>query len=277
MTFVEQMLTRRAHMGGRKKPNRTPRARPISSFEYQQALVRLIREVRDMVLAELVPSWPMMLAQQDVHEAPRHDALPSLTVATKMGHVTIIAGQYLNRTAPYAARKAAQNVEKRNKDNLAMQTMTVLGVTPMEHEPWLAEQMQAFADSNAALIKNASENAITQVSALTQQALVNGLDARSLQSQITDRFDVAESRARLIAVDQVAKLNSSLDQVRQQKIGVDEYFWRSSLDERVRPLHAHLEGRRCSWDSPPVSGTNGERLPPGQPIRCRCTAEPIFD
>jgi uncharacterized protein with gpF-like domain len=31
------------------------------------------------------------------------------------------------------------------------------------------------------------------------------------------------------------------------------------------------------WKNPPVSGTNGEKLHPGMPIRCRCYAEPILD
>ncbi len=45
----------------------------------------------------------------------------------------------------------------------------------------------------------------------------------------------------------------------------------SSHDSRVRPLHALYDGHVYKWGNPPADGY------PGQPIRCRCVAIPVFD
>ena len=52
-------------------------------------------------------------------------------------------------------------------------------------------------------------------------------------------------------------------------LGVTEYIWRSSDDERVRSLHREYDDRRFSWDEPPDGGH------PGEGYNCRCFAEPV--
>ncbi len=53
-------------------------------------------------------------------------------------------------------------------------------------------------------------------------------DVKSLKSTISN------SRAKLLARDQVGKLNGRLTQRRQQDIGVEMYIWSTSRDERMR-------------------------------------------
>lgn len=84
------------------------------------------------------------------------------------------------------------------------------------------------------------------------------------------RVDVSRSHMRLIARDQVSKLNGRLTQHLQQKAGVVEYFWRTNRDTRVRATHSALEGVVIRWDSPPPFGH------PGQDHQCRCTAEAVI-
>jgi SPP1 gp7 family putative phage head morphogenesis protein len=59
-----------------------------------------------------------------------------------------------------------------------------------------------------------------------------------------------------------------VNRARQTELGVKQYTWRTSLDERVRPEHQEREGEVFSWAKPPKDGH------PGQPINCRCTADP---
>lgn len=75
----------------------------------------------------------------------------------------------------------------------------------------------------------------------------------------------------LIASDQLGKINSRISQVRQQKLGITHYRWRTSRDERMRSTYRGREGDIIAWDDPPPDGHAG------QPIRCRCTAEPYID
>jgi uncharacterized protein with gpF-like domain len=47
--------------------------------------------------------------------------------------------------------------------------------------------------------------------------------------------------------------------------------WRTVGDERVRPSTRIATAKRTRYDDPP----DGEL--PGEPIQCRCSAEPVFD
>jgi SPP1 gp7 family putative phage head morphogenesis protein len=99
-----------------------------------------------------------------------------------------------------------------------------------------------------------------------------------VSKEISARFGVSQRRAAFIARDQVAKLNGDLTRLRQTDLGIDNYIWRTSLDERVRPGHAQLEGMRQSWDKPPiVDPKTGRRAHPGGDFNCRCTAEPDIE
>lgn len=100
-----------------------------------------------------------------------------------------------------------------------------------------------------------------------------GRRASSISKDIQARMDVLDTRADFWAVDQIGTLNGKLTQQRQTTLGLDEYIWRTSRDERVRQTHRNLEGTTHRWDDPP---TVGERqVHPGEDYRCRCTAEPV--
>ena len=67
---------------------------------------------------------------------------------------------------------------------------------------------------------------------------------------IRDMGDVTRSRAELIARDQVLKLNAEVTQRRHEAAGITEFVWSTSRDERVRPDHKALEGKRYRYDDP---------------------------
>lgn len=127
-------------------------------------------------------------------------------------------------------------------------------------------------------------------------------EGRSLTAQIQHLGDVSYGRAKLIARDQTKKLNSNLNQARQQSIGITVYIWKTVKDERVvgKPgglypqgnkahgNHYMMEGLYCRWDDSLVySEDKGKtwkkrraEMPqthPGQDIQCRCHAAPVID
>lgn len=120
------------------------------------------------------------------------------------------------------------------------------------------EKMEAFKNTLVYAITNDSHN-----SNFHQQ----------IEKYISKNVANTKSRARLIARDQVNKLNGRLNQYRQQKLGGVKYIWATSKDERVRKDHAKLEGTTQSWDKPPVvDKATGRRAHPGLDFNCRCTA-----
>lgn len=81
-----------------------------------------------------------------------------------------------------------------------------------------------------------------------------------------------QSRFDLIARDQIAKLTSELDRIRQEQAGVSKYRWVTSRDERVRSSHKSKQGREIRWDRPPDDTGH-----PGDDYQCRCLAMAIIE
>ena len=82
----------------------------------------------------------------------------------------------------------------------------------------------------------------------------------------------AEKHVRLIARDQVSKLNGQLNRARQVSAGIEKFVWRTQRDPRVRDAHEAIDGGVFSWtDGAPEIGF------PGEPIQCRCYGLAVID
>ena|GEM_PF-4690727 len=129
---------------------------------------------------------------------------------------------------------------------------------------------EGFVQENVALIRDLPAKQLTQIEEEVIEAIARGERAGALSKIIRARSGVAKKRADLIARDQMGKAVSQLNQKRQQDLGVDRYIWRTAGDERVRPEHVARNGETFSWSDSPPDGH------PGEPINCRCTAEPVL-
>ncbi len=139
-------------------------------------------------------------------------------------------------------------------------------------EPWLNDQLKLFASQNSQLIKSLSEQELERVAGEIERGLQQGERFTDISKSLQKSFGITRRRATLIARDQTTKLNSSLTRLRQEEVGVEEYIWATSLDERVRPTHRANEGKKFRWDSPPkITGH------PGNDVNCRCIARPVLD
>lgn len=132
----------------------------------------------------------------------------------------------------------------------------------------LGDAFDEAVESNIALIKSLSQRHLNRIEFAVMASLQAGTLNTSLADDLSKIEGITQNRARLIARDQLGKINSRLSQLRQQSLGITHYTWSTSLDERVRKRHANWEGDLIAWDSPPPNGH------PGQPIQCRCTAIP---
>lgn len=147
---------------------------------------------------------------------------------------------------------------------------TGLGINAYREEPWL-DGMQSVWVSNASdLIKSLPDGMESQIKQLVKNSVINGGSASNLADQIEKIFNTTRYRAELIAIDQIQKANAALTEQRQRDVGVTGYVWRGVEDGRERVAHKLREGKHFDWDSPPPDGH------PGQPVRCRCWAEPDF-
>lgn len=138
----------------------------------------------------------------------------------------------------------------------------------------IANKVDEFRKRNVSLITSVHDDLLDEVDGLVQHAYEHGTRHEVLAGQIESRFGVSESRSRLIARDQVLKLNANIAQDRQQAAGIVSYTWVTAHDERVRPFHRALSGQTFRYDDPPVVDANGRRANPGEDFQCRCVAAP---
>lgn len=146
----------------------------------------------------------------------------------------------------------------------------------------IGNTIEAAVQRNVALIRGLTGDVAKRIETALLDALTKGLNNAEIAKILTREFGIGRRRAALIARDQAASFNGDLNRIRQTALGVTEYVWSTSLDERVRgnpegrypnarPSHWDREGKTFKWSSPPSDGH------PGQPINCRCTARAVIE
>ena len=145
-------------------------------------------------------------------------------------------------------------------------------LNPLENNSKLEEYTQGKIAENADLIKTMRSRYIDQLKGDVYRSINSGGGVSELAHAITDRTGMTLRHADLIATDQTGKILAQIDSYRNQANGSTRYIWRSMEDSRVRPKHRELDGKEVRYDDP--NGGDGGLLP-GEPIRCRCYADPI--
>lgn len=185
-------------------------------------------------------------------------------------------------SATQAAKQAAVHTNRSNVVQVNRQVKSVVGIDTFQSEPWVESAANGWIRENVSLIKSIPDRYFDEVEQLILRNIRAGQRSEAIAAQIAQRFDVAENRARLIADDQVGKFFGQLTGRRHTELGFRRYRWRTSRDERVRgrpdglypnARHSHWdrEGKIFREDRPPPDGH------PGEPIRCRCFREPVFE
>jgi SPP1 gp7 family putative phage head morphogenesis protein len=181
------------------------------------------------------------------------------------------AGTVQALEAQLAAEKGAREAIASVGDLAKIRSAMAVNVFQDTANPLILEELAAFETTNIGLIGSIPEQFLPQLQNRIITAVRNGENYKVIQEEIKNAYNLPENRARLIARDQVGKLNGQLSRLRQAEIGVTEYYWRGVLDERERPHHVAREGEVFSYSKPPDDGN------PGEPIQCRCWGEPKID
>ncbi len=173
----------------------------------------------------------------------------------------------IEKLASYFARETSQAQRR----ELARQLTAALGVEVLPDEKYIPEIIKYFTHENATLIGSIPEELHQQVANMTARAFTKRMHPDTYAKLLQDRFDVAESRARFIARDQLSKLWGQVNAVRQRGVGITEFVWDTRKDNLVRPSHRRLQGKVFSFDDPPSVGL------PGEDFNCRCAARPVLN
>lgn len=258
-----------------KKLKKPPRIQPPDPVEreYIRELSQMVSFLKEVIDRRVTPRLERFLkeASKDRPEGFRSDAWPEDLAGAFQDAEDEFYRRYTDEEIRRLARKYGVAVETFNRRQLEKGLKRVLGIDVFASEPWLAEQIAAFSVKNVSLINSVPEKLFTELESGIFDRFSAGTRFESLAEYISQRFQVAENSATRIARDQVGKLNGQLTGLRQTNLGVTEYIWETSKDERVRDSHREKQGKTFRWNDPPSDTGH-----PGEDINCRCWASPVF-
>jgi len=259
----------------RRRARRVPRATLPTGAEirYRAQLVEIAREAATLIRETLLVELERIETEAKINRPDaaniRIDQVDE-EIERVIGNVRI---QFARRFTPERAQDSARTLgDTVNQHNLGQNNRQLLATVGIDlgAEPAIAPHLAEFARENVRLITTIPEKLLEDVEGIISRGARRGRRASEMATEIRDRFRITENRAKLIARDQTSKLNGELTQLRQTSLGIKKYIWRTAQDERVRDEHAEREGREFLWSQPPSDGH------PGEPINCRCTAEPVI-
>lgn len=249
---------------------RLPRAaRPDRiAAEYRSALgpsVQVLLDLLAELVRELEREWPQpepvrMDNDRDVARAVKRTA-GKLARAIKAESILPIAAKYGATTSDFQRAQLAKQAR-------AAVSIDVRKLSGLDRK--VPEQITKFAETNAQLIVGLGQRMAEDIAEIVENGVVAGSRWETIAGRLARAGQVTESRAALIARDQVGKLFGDINKQRQTNLGVTRYVWRTVRDNRVREEHEALDGDSISWDSPPADGH------PGEAVNCRCYADPDF-
>ena len=239
--------------------------------QYDKVLYSLTAELKRLIKEILVPEIPSMV--DEVEGKMPNDRLDDYL--DRLKGLIIYIGKAIQdkvNTTILEAELIGVEIARFNKKQSEKVTHSIFGIDIFVDEPWLGDQLKLFSSQNAQLIRSLPEQELERVAGDIERGLQQGVRFTDIAKGIQKSFGITRRRATLIARDQTTKLNASLTRLRQQEVGVEEYVWQTSGDERVRPTHRANDGKKFRWDSPPkVTGH------PGNDVNCRCVALPVLD
>jgi len=262
------------HALARRRVPRQLQPDAIRLAYYNEIRLSVLAPMKQVVAEQIVPELPALAnAAATVHDAigARGGSYGDYVVKLVDRAARHFFAEFTNKKLADLARSFADRTSVFQRQQLSRQFAQTLGIDVVMAEPWLVPRLRAWATQNASLIKSVPQRYFAEIESRTLEGLRTGERAEDIAKTYAERYGVSESRAMLIARDQIGKLTGQLNKVRQQALGVESFTWRTVGDERVREEHEELEGRMFKWNDPPGEGI------PGEPINCRCTAEPNIE
>lgn len=264
--LMQQQSKRKRGRKGKAKPIRVSRKLEL---DYTRALLAIVDDMHTETAKALIPLTERRSVGDSIKIADGllndFKSAFSRTANTVKAKVSGIA-ETLAKTV--VSRQKQQSDEQLSE---MIRKQTGIDFSGLLSDEDLQEAIDESIGANVALINSIPQQYFDRI----EQAVMASMQAGTLNDDLADELKkikgMTDNRAKLIARDQLGKINSRLSQIRQQSLGITHYYWSTSHDERVRARHKRWDGDLIAWDSPPIDGH------PGQAINCRCTAIPDLD
>jgi SPP1 gp7 family putative phage head morphogenesis protein len=253
-------------LGKRKKGTVVELPEIAYSLSLEKAYLKILRQLLKQLFVTttrvVIPSYKRQLLIQDV------DSFTFEQLSRFAESLVRVASSLLDPLLKLEGERHTKRFAASAKKAIGVDLSSVVRNGDLE------TTLEQIATRNAGLIKGLAQDTVKKVQLVISNAVLEAKPVRILQKELIEEFGFSASRAKLIAVDQTAKITTDLNRIRQKQAGLKKYKWRTSQDEKVRPLHKSLDGRIYKYDEP-TGAENG--LSPGQPVRCRCVGIGIVE
>lgn len=275
MTDLNKRIVQAALAKKRKPPKFRPAPYPKAierSYNSDlQTIVKTISEEVQRLLIPILASVARDLGQPTIKkDAGVNDVTKAIEEIKKN-----LSRKFTEQELKAIAKRKGLSLSEFSRVATEKEFKRVVGVDLFTNDRALADTIEMFSVFNTQLSKSLIDESVNKVQSTVLSGFQSGTRWEEIATDIEKYIDPEvggiANRARLIARDQISKLNGQVTQERQKSLGVNKYIWRTSQDERVRDSHRELEGEVFSWDNPPSVGH------PGEDFQCRCTAEPVLD
>lgn len=284
---------------GRRYPKGTKILKPVwpnagLEARYRRQLQDMIEEMHNSCVYWLLATYRANEPLTMAHDADDKRKLPAKTAAAAAATastatashalriaVARMAGRWQDRfdeAAPRLAAYFATAVEDRSSQALRKILRDGGWSVKLQMTPAMKEALASAVHQNVGLIKSIPGQYLGEVEQLVMRSAQAGRDVGGLMAQIEARYQVARSRAALIARDQNNKATSALNRARMLDLGIGKAVWlHSHAGKKPRPTHVKMDGRvydvaEGMWDP-----AEGEHIHPGWLINCRCTSRPLIE
>ncbi len=240
---------------------------------YQRRLEKLIGAMHadvDRRIKAQYAAKPPELAQ-DASPARELDALMNKLAREWQGRFDSAAPDL----AEYFATEAAERTDVALRAALRKAGFAI----PFKMTAAQNDVLQATIAENVGLIKSIAEKYLTDVQGLVMRSVTTGRDLGPLAQALRHRYGVTVRRAALISLDQSNKATATMLRARQLEMGVEWAIWvHSAGGNHPRPSHVKAGRDKVhyrvedGWFDPDA----GERILPGQLIRCRCVSRTVI-
>lgn len=263
----------------RKRGPRTRPGKPIQptaiQLAYFQWLRRLVADMRALTEARLIPALPSLLS--DFHGDARADAGAGPRINRIVAQMIATFGRrwHAKRVAEMPA-KVGRLTSDHQRRELFRQIKAGLGIElDTVADRGLMKLIRHFTAENVSLIRTVPQEYFSQVEKVALAGVKAGRRAKDIAEDLRVRANVAQSRVKVIARDQVSKFQGDMNHVRQSDLGIKRFRWMTMGDNRVREVHAARNGKSYAWADPPGdAGDPADGALPGAGIQCRCFGAP---
>jgi SPP1 gp7 family putative phage head morphogenesis protein len=154
----------------------------------------------------------------------------------------------------------------------------------------LNELVRTSLSINIQLVKSIPIELLEDLSYIIEDGFRSRASLNELNKSITSKFNISRNRASVIARTEIAKLHSNTIRDEYLKLGMENYEWYTSNDERVRSSHKVLNKKICNWNDPTIykneitdktwkkkSSISAVEKQVGEDFQCRCSIIAILN